>query len=357
MAKLTETGWELIVHVDVDENDTGTNENGFGDGMDCTMFNGNFNAWSLACFKSKLYVGIQSLGGTRVLYTPNGSSEDGNWFYSAGGNSLLPNGFDGEINEGASSHLGETVYQNIAVNIFPFGDYLYAGLTCIYMPEYGATEEYLAGSQMWKTSDGINWNQITDDGFGDPSVLNFEAFAGFNGTLYVAASRAANTVGGGLGGATIFRLASGPLDDYDLDGFKNSEDNCPLIANAGQEDGDNDGTGNVCDNCPATANPAQEDSYPPQGNAIGDACDCEGNFNCDADQDVDGSDASLFKADFGRSNMVHPCIAEDTCNGDFNCDGDVDGTDASLFKSDFGRSSLQNPCPACISGGAWCQYQ
>ena len=24
----------------------------------------------------------------------------------------------------------------------------------------------------------------------------------------------------------------------------------------------------------------QEDTYPPQGNAIGDACDCEGNFDC-----------------------------------------------------------------------------
>ena len=207
MAKLTETGWELIVHVDVDDNDTGTNENGFGDGMDCTMFNGNFNAWSLACFKSKLYVGIQSLGGARVLYTPNGSSEDGSWFYSAGGDSLHPNGFDGAINDGASAHLEETVYQNIAVHIFPFEDFLYAGLGCQYLPAFGATEEYLTGSQIWKTSDGIHWEQVTDDGFGDAFVLNFEAFTTFNDTLYVAASRAANTVGGGLGGVKIFRLA------------------------------------------------------------------------------------------------------------------------------------------------------
>ena len=206
MAKLTEAGWELIVHVDVDDNDTGTNENGFGDGMECTMFNGNFNAWSLACFKSKLYVGIQSLGGARVLYTPNGSSEDGSWFYSAGGDSLLQNGFDGVVNEGASDYLSETVYQNIAVNIFPFQDYLYAGLTCIYMPVYGATEEYLTGSQIWKTSDGITWEQVIDDGFGDVTVLNIEAFTEFNDTLYVSASRAANTVGDGLGGAKIFRL-------------------------------------------------------------------------------------------------------------------------------------------------------
>ena len=101
----------------------------------------------------------------------------------------------------------------------------------------------------------------------------------------------------------------------------------------------------------------QEDSYPPNGNGIGDACECEGNFNCSLDQDVDGSDAALFKGDFGRSTMVHPCIVGDTCNGDFTCDGDVDGTDASLFKSDFGRSSMQNPCPVCGVVGEWCEYQ
>ena len=49
-------------------------------------------------------------------------------------------------------------------------------------------------------------------------------------------------------------------------------------------------------------------------------------------------------------------LAQDYCEGDFNCDGDVDGTDASLFKSDFGRSSMQNPCPAC-EAGEWCMYQ
>ena len=110
------------------------------------------------------------------------------------------------------------------------------------------------------------------------------------------------------------------------------------------------------DNCVGTNNPEQQDSYPPQGNGIGDACDCEGNFNSSEDQDVDGSDAALFKADFGRSVITEPCTGESPCNGDFNCDGDADGTDASLFKADFGRSSMQNPCPMCVVG-QWCSYQ
>jgi hypothetical protein len=100
----------------------------------------------------------------------------------------------------------------------------------------------------------------------------------------------------------------------------------------------------------------QEDSYPPLGNGIGDACDCEGNFNCGTDSDVDGSDAALFKADFGRSSILEPCTNESSCNGDFNCDGDADGTDAALFKADFGRSSMQNPCPVCEAGVVWCSY-
>jgi len=35
---------------------------------------------------------------------------------------------------------------------------------------------------------------------------------------------------------------------------------------------------------------------------------------------------------------------------DFDCDVDVDGTDATLFKSDFGRSPFLDPWPACRSG-------
>jgi len=76
-----------------------------------------------------------------------------------------------------------------------------------------------------------------------------------------------------------------PCDD-DGDGIPNEEDNCPDVANPGQEDIDGNGIGDACqdvdgdeiidleDNCPDVANPGQEDI---DGNGIGDAC-----------QDVDG---------------------------------------------------------------------
>ena len=141
--------------------------------------------------------------------------------------------------------------------------------------------------------------------------------------------------------------------------FLADEDNCPEAPNgpylgtciAGSIEGtciadEACGIGGIC-----SLN--QEDSYPPQGNGIGDACDCEGNFDCDDDQD--GSDAVAFKVNFGRSVLSNPCESGNSCNGDFDCDGDCDGTDAAGFKFDFGRSSFNNPCPACVEG-EWCIY-
>ena len=89
----------------------------------------------------------------------------------------------------------------------------------------------------------------------------------------------------------------------------------------------------------------QEGTYPPGGNNCGDGCECEGNFN--DDQDVDGSDANLFKSDFGRGGYNSPCLNNDPCNGDFDCDSDVDGSDATEFKKDFGRGGYNRPCPSC----------
>ena len=143
--------------------------------------------------------------------------------------------------------------------------------------------------------------------------------------------------------------------DFDGDGVPDSLDNCTYQYNPGQEDLDSDGIGDACDNCPRLYNQYQEDTYPPQTNGCGDACECEGNFNGWEDEDVDGSDAFIFKTDFGRSRILDPCTNADPCNGDFTCDYDVDGTDAFTFKSDFGRSTILNPCPYCVTI-PWCNY-
>jgi len=109
------------------------------------------------------------------------------------------------------------------------------------------------------------------------------------------------------------------------------------------------------DNCLTVYNPDQNDTYPPDGNNIGDACDCEGNFDCDTD--MDGSDMTKFIDNFGRGiGGRNSCSNESPCNGDFDCDTDVDGSDLRKFTEDFGRGIAgQNPCPRCINE-SWCEY-
>ena len=131
----------------------------------------------------------------------------------------------------------------------------------------------------------------------------------------------------------------------------NECDPCPYDSD---NDIDNDTICGDVDNCPEFSNPDQEDSYPPQGNGIGDACDCEGDFNCDGS--VDAIDLSSFLKDLGKRTLSsNPCTNENPCNGDLDCDGAVDEGDKALFYADFGRGKNKNPCPVC-ERSKWCSY-
>ncbi len=81
---------------------------------------------------------------------------------------------------------------------------------------------------------------------------------------------------------TILRMVD---VDPDTDGLNSSCDNCPLIANPGQEDGDGDGIGDACDNCPALINSDQADA---DGDSVGDLCDVCPGFDDRLDGDADG---------------------------------------------------------------------
>jgi hypothetical protein len=61
-------------------------------------------------------------------------------------------------------------------------------------------------------------------------------------------------------------------DDADDDGIVDVSDNCPQVANPGQQDGDGDTVGNVCDNCTFIGNADQRDT---NIDGYGNICDAD----------------------------------------------------------------------------------
>ena len=137
------------------------------------------------------------------------------------------------------------------------------------------------------------------------------------------------------------------------DGINTGEDTSDSTFFVQAVDSDGDHISDVNDNCPFTSNPLQEDSYPPQGNGIGDACDCESDFDCNGA--VDAHDVTAFLGDFGRSSFFNPCTNANPCYGDFDCNYNVDAANVYTFLEDFGRNQFFDSCPACTVG-PWCVY-
>jgi hypothetical protein len=283
-----------------------------------------------------------------------------------------------DLNVNGIVDLGETDPTNPDTDGDGLPDGLEKGLV---VPETSDTD--IGAGFFIADSDPLTTTDPTDPDSDNDLLLDGEEDVDSNGMVDQGESDVNNndTDGDGYLDGDEVQATTDPLNgndtppDADSDFWSDTLDNCPSIPNPDQLDLDTDNIGNICDpdddgdnicdpgetdascsgsdNCQYVSNPLQEDVCPPQGNGIGDACDCEGNFNCD--DDCDGSDAFDFKVDFGRSPLGNPCENGNPCNGDFDCDSDCDGTDAFLFKEDFGRSAFGNPCPPCVVGD-WCVY-
>ncbi len=206
--KLEDGQWNFIVDYFVDDNDEGTNENGFGDAE--SFFSSNFQAWSFAEYDDKLFCGIIRVQGTRIMYTETGSSEDGAWLYASGGDAAHPDGFDG-----VSDFAGYGA--NIGCELYSDNTSLYAG-TIVNNKSPSFFPPTLDGADLWRATgpaEALVWSRITGDGFGDTTIMAFESYVSYNDDLYICGSNVAprnfpETAESGALGATIYRLKSLP---------------------------------------------------------------------------------------------------------------------------------------------------
>jgi len=155
------------------------------------------------------------------------------------------------------------------------------------------------------------------------------------------------------------------LNDIDHDGVCGDVDVCPDVADAAQHDSDHDGRGDACDNCPAVANPGQLDT---DGDGRGDLCDpCP----LDAANDADGDGicgnldncmltANPDQADSdgdGAGDICDPCpyYAGDDPDGDGVCEN-VDNcaglpNPGQADADGDGVGDLCDNCPATANAG------
>ena len=93
------------------------------------------------------------------------------------------------------------------------------------------------------------------------------------------------------------------ITDIDGDGVDDVDDNCPSVANPGQEDADGDGVGDACDNAPANPNPGQEDADSDGVGDVADNCPAVANANqADTDGDGVGDACTPAPTELGRSD-------------------------------------------------------
>jgi hypothetical protein len=133
-------------------------------------------------------------------------------------------------------------------------------------------------------------------------------------------------------------VTSAPLNDRDVDGIPDDNDNCPDTPNTDQADQDGDGIGDVCDNCSAENNTDQADG---DGDGVGNVCD------------------DCLNTPAGETVTANGCVFSSRLDsdGDGIFDVGIDGVDvsdnctftANTDQADDDGDGVGNVCDECLS--------
>lgn len=184
--------------------------NGFGDG-------GNFGAIGLTAFDNALYVGTANRAtGGQVWRSVNGSDwaqVNASGYYTSANMAVLSfQAFGGALYAGTFNMVsGAEVWRCTSPCAAPgdwtqvmsggFGDPKNGQIPALMIFKdalYAATSNYSTGMEVWRTTDGIHWNQVGQTGFGDSNnatPYGPHSMVVLNSRLYVGTMHQANSGG------------------------------------------------------------------------------------------------------------------------------------------------------------------
>ncbi len=144
----------------------------------------------------------------------------------------------------------------------------------------------------------------------------------------------------GISGESIQGLAIMP--DADGDGVLDGLDNCPNVANPGQEDADGDGVGDACDQCANRPDPTCRCGdgildHPSEQCDLGDAVNGQPGSPCSATCHVNGHCTGTNQP----CETAGECPAGQGCCGDGTVEGDEQCDDGNLDDDDLCTSTCQ----------------
>jgi hypothetical protein len=296
--------------------------------------------------------GAATLAGTLTVNSAGFTPTDGNQFDVLSAGSV--SGTFGTVNGLASAGGGRS---------YSVGYTLTAARLSV-VPQFTLTVSRTGSGQGTVTSNptGIDCGLDCSQAYDNDTDVTLSAVAGGGSTFGGWSGSGCSGTGTCQVDMTAARAVTATFNpaDADSDGVSDAGDNCPSVANPGQENADADALGDACDpdddndlhpdgadNCPTVANADQANN---DGDALGDACDPDD----DNDAHPDGVDNCPTVPNPGQENNDGTGGGDD-CDPNDDSDSIPDSTDncrtiANEDQSDIDRDGQGDACDVDADG-------